>query len=158
MYICVNRSPIRYVHTIQDSFQCRHEKILGNHMSSNDRPGSAQVVHTHRTSCRSGCPRGLGEIIPVLTPELFTSVSVDCSTPRSYLSLLPRRSRQVFTQHQSMVKTYPICDAALFGIVAAQLPFVTEIAPKSPFLCVNRSPIRYIFVAVQKVSVKMTGI
>ena len=28
-------------------------------------------------------------------------------------------------------------------IGAAQLRSVTEIAPKSPFLCVNRSPIRY---------------
>ena len=28
-------------------------------------------------------------------------------------------------------------------IGSAQLRFVTEIAPKSPFLCVNRSAIRY---------------
>ena len=32
-----------------------------------------------------------------------------------------------------------------FEIGAAQLCYVTEIAPKSPFLCVNRSPNRYDF-------------
>ena len=32
-----------------------------------------------------------------------------------------------------------------FEIGAAQLCYVTEIAPKSPFLCVNRSPNRYGF-------------
>ena len=35
-------------------------------------------------------------------------------------------------------------------IRAAQLRSVTEIAPKSPFLCVNRSPIRYGFCAGAK--------
>ena len=40
-------------------------------------------------------------------------------------------------------------------ISAAQLRSVTEIAPKSPFLCVNRSPIRLIFVQpVQSVFVR----
>ena len=35
-------------------------------------------------------------------------------------------------------------------ICAAQLRSVTEIAPKSPFLCVNRSPIQYGFRAGAK--------
>ena len=35
-------------------------------------------------------------------------------------------------------------------ILAAQLRSVTEIAPKSPFLCVNRGPLRYCFCAGAK--------
>ena len=49
------------------------------------------------------------------------------------------------------VNTYPIC--RLVEIGAAQLPSVqslTEIAPKSPFLCVNRNPIWYGFRAGAK--------
>ena len=42
--------------------------------------------------------------------------------------------------------TYPICDSPLsLEIGAAQIRSVTEIAPKSPFLCVNRNTIRYWF-------------
>ena len=37
-----------------------------------------------------------------------------------------------------------------YVIGAEQLHSVTEIAPKSPFLCVSRSPIRYGFCAVKK--------
>jgi len=43
-----------------------------------------EVVHTHRTSCRSGWPRGFGELNPSPHSSIFTSVSVD-SSPRSYL-------------------------------------------------------------------------
>ena len=39
---------------------------------------------------------------------------------------------------------YVLCHNA-FEIVAAQLCAVTETAPKTQFLCVNRSPIRYGF-------------
>ena len=38
----------------------------------------------------------------------------------------------------------------ILEIGAAQLRPVTEIAPKSPFLCVNRSPIQYGFPAGAK--------
>ena len=37
-----------------------------------------------------------------------------------------------------------------FKIVAAQLGLVSEIAPKSPFLCVSKSPKRYGFVPAQQ--------
>ena len=43
--------------------------------------------------------------------------------------------------------TYPICD------LATQLRCVTEIAPKSSFICVNRGPIQYpVVVRAQKLS------
>ena len=49
------------------------------------------------------------------------------------------------------VNTYPvICDSPLQRSAPA-LRSVTEIAPKSPFLCLNRSPIRYSFRANAKV-------
>ena len=43
-----------------------------------------EVVHAHRTSCRSGWPRGFGELNPRPHSSIFTSVSVD-SSPRSHL-------------------------------------------------------------------------
>ena len=45
------------------------------------------------------------------------------------------------------VKTYPKCDPPR---KRSALRSVREIAPKSPFLCVNRSPIRYGFRAGTK--------
>ena len=45
------------------------------------------------------------------------------------------------------MNTYPMCDSPLYWCDAAFLRFVTEIAPKSPFLCGNRSPIHYGFCA-----------
>ena len=47
------------------------------------------------------------------------------------------------------MNTYPICDFTLENRVA-QHRCVTEIALKSPFLCVNKSPIRYGFRAGAK--------
>ena len=41
---------------------------------------------------------------------------------------------------------YPICDS-IFEISATQLRFLTEIPLKSPFFCVNRSPMAYGFSA-----------
>ena len=42
-----------------------------------------------------------------------------------------------------VAETYPICDARLSRSKRRKLRFVTEIAPKSPFLCVNRRPFWY---------------
>ena len=48
------------------------------------------------------------------------------------------------------VNTFRICDSPTLEIGAGQLRSVKEIAPKSPFLCVNRSPIQYGFCAGAK--------
>ena len=48
------------------------------------------------------------------------------------------------------MNTYPICDSPFSEIGAAQFRSVTEIVPKSPFLCVNRNSIRYDFGAGAK--------
>ena len=53
-------------------------------------------------------------------------------------------------------KTYPICDATLSR--SARLRSVTEIAPKSPSLSVNRSPIRYDFCSGAKTIVYSVNI
>ena len=50
---------------------------------------------------------------------------------------------------------YPICDS-IFEISATQLRFLTEIAHKSPFLCVNRSPIQYGFMRFIRYTVNIT--
>ena len=83
-----------------------------------------QVVHTHWTSCRSGWPSGFGELNP---------------SPRSYHSL-PLRSER--------------CQHSTFEFGAAQLRFVTELAPKSPFLCVNKIPIWYDFRASANLDIR----
>ena len=51
-------------------------------------------------------------------------------------------------QRKAHTETYPISDDPLFQIGAEQLLSVTETALESPFLCVNRSLIRYGFRAV----------
>ena len=64
-------------------FGCWHEKLSG--IIDGKGTELEQAVHTHRTSCRSGWPRGFGELNP--TPKSYisvTSVSVD-SGPHSYL-------------------------------------------------------------------------
>ena len=71
---------------------------------------------------------------------IFTSVSVG-SSPRSYL-FTSAKVRMVFTLHQSMAQN--LSDMSrYFETGEAQFRSVTEIAPKSPFLCVNRRPTRY---------------
>ena len=63
------------------------------------------------------------------------------SSPLSYL----------FTLHQNVTQNLSDMKHSTLEIGAAQLCNVTEIAPKSPFLCVNRRPIRYDFRACAKV-------
>ena len=41
------------------------------------------------------------------------------------------------------MNTYAICNSPLLSNGASQLLSLIEFAPKSPLLCVNRSPIRY---------------
>ena len=57
----------------------------------------------------------------------------------------------LFTLHQSVAQNLSDMKHSTFEIGATQLCCVTEIAPKSPFLCVNRSLIRYDFRAGAKV-------
>ena len=93
-----------------------------------------EVVHTLLTLCRSGW---------LLTPEYFL--------PSQWIPVLasvyslPVRSQYLFTLYLNMAPNLSNMRCSIFEISAVQLPFVTEIAPKSPFLCVNRSPIRYGF-------------
>ena len=63
------------------------------------------------------------------------------SSPLSYL----------FTLHQSVAQNLSDMKHSTFEICAVQLCNVSEIAPKSLFLCVNRRPIRYDFCAGAKV-------
>ena len=55
------------------------------------------------------------------------------SSPLSYL----------FTLHQSVAQNLSDMKHSTFENGAAQLCNVSEIAPKSPFFCVNRSSIQY---------------
>ena len=56
-----------------------------------------------------------------------------------------------FTLHRSEAQNLSDMKHSTFEIGAAQLCDVSEIAPKSPFSCVKRSPIRYDFRAGAKV-------
>ena len=98
------------------------------------RPKAAQVVHTHRTSCGGGWPRGFGELNSSPHSRIFAPVSVG-SSPHSYLFTSVTGRTKVWH------KTYLICDAPLSRSAGpAQLRPVTEIARPQPFLCVNRRP------------------
>ena len=102
-----------------------------------------QVVHTHRTLCRSVWPRGFGELNPSPHSWIFTSVSPQIAQRLSVLApiyLLP-----LWSKYRSPVQNLSDMWRSTFVIGAAQLRSVTEFAPKSPFLRVNRSPIWYNF-------------
>ena len=103
---------------IQDSFSCQHEKL-----SSTVRTAT-QVVHTHRTSCRSGWP------VAFLAPTYIL--------PRPY-------GPNTVPVHAAKKIGRSLSDAwrSTFKIGPAQLRSVTRIVPKSPFLCVNRNSTRY---------------
>ena len=76
-----------------------------------------QVVRTHRTSRRSGLPRGVGELNPRPHSWIFTFVSVDSSL-RSYLytsGTVHTCTVRFIPVHTVLTKvrprTYPISDA-----------------------------------------------
>ena len=65
-----------------------------------------QVIHTHRTSSRSGWPRGFAELNPSPTPEHFLlSQWIQVSAP-TYSLLI--RSKNLFALHKVWQRTYPI--------------------------------------------------
>ena len=72
---------------------------------------------------------GYSELIPILTPEyLLPSQRLPVLPPTYSLRL---RSEYLFTLRQIVARN-------IFEIGEEQLRFVTEIGPKSPFLCVNQ--------------------
>ena len=93
-----------------------------------------EVVHTLLTLCRSGW---------LLTPEYFL--------PSQWIPVLasvyslPVGSQYLFTLYLNMAPNLSNMRCSISEISAVQLCSVTEIAPKSLFLCVNRSLIRYGF-------------
>ena len=98
-----------------------------------------QVVHTHRTSYRSGWPEGFGELNPSLHSWIFTSVSVD-SISLSYLFTSSTVRVPVHIATKRGRKWLSDMWRSTLEIGAEQLCPVTRIAPKSPLLCLNRSP------------------
>ena len=91
----------------------------------------SHASNIHRTSCWSGLPRGFG-----------------CLNlrPSSHLNILFRLN--TFSHYTKVWnRTWPISDAPLSRSTRRSFAQAagTEIAPKSPFLCVNRSAIRHEF-------------
>ena len=102
-----------------------------------------QVVHTHRSSCRSGWPKRFGELNPSPHSWIFTSVR---QLVHSSLLLIHFRygpNTYLFTLHHTVAQNLSNIWRSTFEISAAQLRSVTKMPPKSPFLCANRSPIWY---------------
>ena len=101
-----------------------------------------QVVHIHRTLCRSVWPRGFGELNPSPHSWIFTSVSPQVAQRLSVLApiyLLP-----LWSKYRSPVQNLSDMWRSTF-VIGAALHSITEISPKSLFLRVNRSPIWYNF-------------
>ena len=96
-------STLAYVYTIPDGFFCRRTRYSVNSNGTELK----QLVHTHRTSCRAGWPRGFGELnlsphskyfLPLMAP---TSVSEWIPVLAPIYSL-PLGSEYLFTLHQSV--------------------------------------------------------
>ena len=124
-----------YVYTLPNSFSCQR-KIYSVNAKGTE---LEQVVHTHRTSYRSGWPGGFGELNSSLHSGIFTSVSVD-SISLSYLSTSSTVRVPVHTATKLGTKWLSDMWRSNLEIGAEQLCPVTKIAPKSPLLCLNRSP------------------
>ena len=98
-----------------------------------------RVVHTHRTGAVGR--EGLVNWIPFLAPQYIL--------PSQWISVvaptysLPLRSEYLFTLRQTVAQNLSDIWRSTLEIGAAHLRSVTEIALKSPFSCVNRSPIWY---------------
>ena len=90
----------------------------------------------------------------VLLHKPIASLTSSLPSPSSLLKLpIHFRYGSITWSHYTKVWHRPdqICDSPpTFEIDVAQPHSVTEVAPKSPFLCVNRSPIRYDFRAGAK--------
>ena len=106
---------------------------------------STRKAGTHRTS--NIVPGQLAERVWVTKSQSsLLNIYFRLSGFHSSLLLVHFRygpNTYLFTLHQSVAQDES--QSASFEIGAAQLRSVTEIAPKSPFLCVNRSPFRYGF-------------
>ena len=91
---------------------------------------------------------GLVNLIPVLTPEYLLPVLVD-SSPPSYLF-----TSATVRLHQSVKQNLSNLWRFIFEIGAEQLRPITEIAPKSPVVCEQKSYIKssMIFVRAKKPS------
>ena len=84
--------------------------------------------------------------IPVLTPEyLLPSKWIPVLAPTYSLP-----SKYLLTLHQSMQRTYPISDAPLLKLALGSFAPLQKSRQKTPFLCVNRSPIRNGFLRRRK--------
>ena len=111
-----------------------------------------EVVHAHRTnhrtSCRAGWPRGFGELNPRPHSSMFTmSQWIPVLTP----TYSPLWYKYKFKLHQCVAQNLSDMWLSTLEIGAAQLRPDTEIVPKSPFLCLNRSPISgMVFVHAQE--------
>ena len=111
-------------------------------------PGSAQVVHTHRTWCRRAWPRGFGERNPSPHSWIFTFVSV-VSSPRSYLFTSATGRIGVHTAPKYGAKSIRYVTLHVQDRRgAASLCHRNRAA--TPFLCVNGNPFQYDFNAGAK--------
>ena len=114
-------------HHIPESFSCRLEMRIRYTINSNSTE-LEQVVYKHQTSCRSGWPRGFGELNPSPYSWIFSSISVGPSPP-SYLFTSATARIPVHTAPKW--GTEPIRYVTLhFRDQQAQLRSVTETAPK----------------------------
>ena len=116
-------STLAYVYTIPDGFLCRRTRYSVNSKGTELK----QLVHTHRTSCRAGWPRGFGELnlsphskyfLPLMAP---TSVSEWIPVVAPIYSL-PLGSEYLFTLHQSVALN--LSDMWQWWIQGAQPPLI----------------------------------
>ena len=108
-----------------------------------------QVVHTHRSSCRSGWPNNVWWTKS--QSSLLNSYLGSAVGPVFFATYwLPLWSEYLFTLHHTEAHNLSDMWHSTFEIRAAQLRSVKKMPPKSPFLCANRGPFWYDFSADSK--------
>ena len=94
-------------YSILDIILCLHDKLSSRYSVNYNSTELEQIIHPHRTSCRSSWLRGSGKLN--LSPHswIFTSRSVD-SIPYSYLFTSTTVSIPVDTAPKCGINTYAI--------------------------------------------------
>ena len=127
-----------FVHTMLDS-----SSFCVRYSVNNNAAELGQVVHTYRTTRRSGWPRGVWW---TKSQSSFRNIYFRLSGFQASFLFFHFRYGPNTCSHCTKCATEPIRYVTLLAFeTGAALRSVAEIAPKSPFLCVNRSTIRYGF-------------
>ena len=123
-----------------DSFSTQHEKRFGTVWTATAQNWNKLFTRIEHSTMQSGWPRRSGALD--LSSHLWISTSVSVGTSPSSYSFTSATEIDIRRNSRSLSDMW----RSTSEIGAAQLRSFTEIAPKTPFLFMNRSSIRYGFI------------